>query len=123
MLISLGGVGSVAFAVERLDLRADRREPDVQRSQHASRGTLALAHQPQKEMFGADVAVTEPDRFVLSESQDALGAVVEAVEHSHSAEPDGQTHGAHPRGPQCRASSLMIWSRTCWAVAPSAASI
>src|SRR6185436_5921984 len=47
---------------------------------------LALAHQPEQQVFRADVVVVEPLRFVLRECQDLACSVGELVEPFHRVE-------------------------------------
>ena len=54
------------------DLGADLLQVDAQALQHAGGDALALAHQPQQQVLGADVVVVEAPRLVDRELDDLL---------------------------------------------------
>ena len=70
---------------DELDRGPDLRQLDVHVLEHAGRDALALAHQPEQQMLGADVVVVEPLRLVLSQRQDLARAIRELVEAIHPA--------------------------------------
>ena len=55
------------------DLRADLLQVDAQRFEHARGDALALAHQAEQQVLGADVVVVQPTRFVDRQLDDLLG--------------------------------------------------
>ena len=73
----------VAAADDELHGRADLGEFHVHVLEHARRHALALAHEAEEQVLGADVVVVEPLRFVLREGQDLARAVGELVESVH----------------------------------------
>src|SRR5436309_8195647 len=73
----------VATPDGELDRRTDLGELHAQRIEHPRRNALALAHESEEEMVGADVVVVEADRLILRERKYAFRAVVEAIEGSH----------------------------------------
>ena len=77
----------VTPADDEFDGGADLRELDAERIEDPCGDALAFPHQPEEQMLGPDVVVVEADRLVLSERQDALGPVVEAVERPHQRSP------------------------------------
>src|SRR5206468_1704299 len=64
------------------DLFPHRLERNAERLEDARRDALALAHETEQQMLGTDVVVVETDRLVLSKCEDALRAVVEAIERT-----------------------------------------
>ena len=56
------------------DLRADLVQADAERFEHAGGDALALAHEAEQQVFGADVVVVEPSRLVDRQLDDFLGA-------------------------------------------------
>jgi hypothetical protein len=64
------------------DSATQRPQADAEGTQGARGNAFTLAHEPEQQMLGADVVVVEADRFVLSEREHTLRAVVETVEWS-----------------------------------------
>jgi hypothetical protein len=50
--------------------------------EHSRGGTFPFADEAEHEMLDADVVVVEADRLVLGQRENALGAVVEAIERT-----------------------------------------
>ncbi len=76
----------IAPADDELDGRPDLGQLDVHVLEHARGDTLALAHEAEEQVLGADVVVVEPLRLVLSQRQDLASAVRELVETIHQRE-------------------------------------
>ena len=56
------------------DLGADLVQADAERLEHAGGDALALAHEPEQQVLGADVVVVEPSRLVDRQLDHLLGA-------------------------------------------------
>ena len=90
----------IAAPDDELDRGADLGQLDVHVLEHARGDALALAHQAEEQVLGADVVVVEALRFVLRERQDLARAVRELVESIHPVRtpvPCGRTVRATPR--------------------------
>ena len=76
-------------------LGADPLEVDAQALQDAGRDALALPHQAEQQVLGADVVVVEAARLIDGEFDDLLGARREAdlAEHGAVAAPNDELHG------------------------------
>ena len=74
---------AIAAADDELDGRADLGQLDVHVLEHACSHALALAHEAEEQVLGADVVVVEALRLVLRERQDLASAVGELVEPIH----------------------------------------
>ena len=77
----------VAAPDDELDRRPDLGQLDVHVLEHARGDALALAHEAEQQVLGADVVVVEPLRFVLRKRQDLARAIRELVEAIHPGEP------------------------------------
>ena len=73
----------VAPPDDELDRGPHLGQLDVHVLEHARRDTLALAHEAEKQVLGADVVVVEPLGLVLGKRQDLARAVGELVEPVH----------------------------------------
>ena len=72
-----------AAADHDLDRGARLGEIDPQRIKYPRSYPFAFADESQQEMLDAYVVMVETDRLVLRQGEDALRAVIEAVEGSH----------------------------------------
>ena len=73
--------GGLALADDLHDLGAHGVQGDVHRLQGLGGDSLSLVDEAEEEVLGADVVVVERPRFVLSQDDDAAGAVGKAFEH------------------------------------------
>ena len=73
--------GLAAATDDRLDLLADFRQVDTERLEDLGREALALGDDPEQNVLGPDVIVTEPLRFFLSEHDAAPRAFGERFPH------------------------------------------
>src|SRR5690242_20423655 len=71
-----------AAADDLLDLLAYRFQADPQRLQGPGRHTVALVHQAEQQVLGADVVVVEHPGFFLRQDDDPPGPIGEPLEHA-----------------------------------------
>ena len=86
-------LASRPLARQHLDhLRAHLLQADAQALQHAGGDALALAHQPEQQVLGADVVVVQPPRLVHRQLDHLLGARRQAdlADHHRLAAPDDE---------------------------------
>ena len=72
--VSVVGPGAARLGQDADDLVADLVQVDAQGLEHARGDALALAHQAEQQVLGADVVVAQPARLVDGQLDDALGA-------------------------------------------------
>ena len=77
---------AIAATDDELDRGADLGQLDVHVLEHARGDALALAHEPEQQMLGADVVVIEALRLILREGEDFSRPVGELVETVHGHE-------------------------------------
>ncbi len=82
---------------DRLDRHADVDEPNAHTFQHPGGNAVALAHEPEQQVLGADVVVTEPAGFVLREFNGSASAIREEIEGASTAAAIG---GGSADGPE-----------------------
>ena len=73
-LVSGGRARAARLRQDADDLVADLVQVHAEDSEHARGDALALAHEPQQQVLGADVVVAQPARLVDGQLDDPLGA-------------------------------------------------
>ena len=66
---------------DRLDFLPDLGQVDAERLEHFGREALALGNDPEQDMLGSDVVVTEPLGFFLSQDDTAPRSLGERFPH------------------------------------------
>ena len=76
--------GLAAAADDRLDLLAHLRKIDAERLEHFGRQALALGDDPQENVLGPDIIVTEPLRLFLRQHDAPACAFGKRFPHRHN---------------------------------------